>query len=313
MATQFQKKRALGGGASSGGDPGVSVGPGAGASAAPGATGGAQPGNQSSPGYVNFSRILDLNRGAAQGMADKLVGQVQKQGADASSAVQGANTGFGEKVAAGTQSYSPGIQARSWDPNNPEVSSKDLYAQAGAMAAKAKQGYAGPADWNAAGYDTKALSKQAQEAQDAANNLNTAGGRAALLRQGATGTYTAGGASLDAALSGAALGNRGAELSKQYGNLSQQLVDYQAAGGKAVTAAQATSADAARQYDAAAASILQRAQGTESIEQKNAARQQEEMDRIRAGAQETERQRREKEARRIYGNKQLFRVPGYGP
>lgn len=197
---------------------------------------------QASPGYVNFSRLLAVNQGGAQRMANNLAGKVQQQGQQAQGAIQGAQQGFQGQVQAGTLQHQEVAR-----PSN-TANSQSLYAQAGALAENAKKGYSGPKDWKAAGYDTTALSSQAKGAQDAAHNLTTAGGRGALLREGVQGPYSAGMSTLDAALSGAALGSRGRDLSALYGGLSQQLVDAQRQGDTLVGKATEDSAAAAAQY-----------------------------------------------------------------
>lgn len=234
------KKRPLGGG----GAPAAA----GGASPGPGASPAGQPAGGASPGYVNFSRLLAVNQGGAQRMADTLAGQVQQKGQEAASQIKGAQEGFQGKVQAGTLNY----QAPSFQRTQGADPSADLYRTAGALSAQAKQGYSGPKDWSAAGYDTVAMAGSAKAAQDAAKGLTTAGGRGAMLRAQARGPYTTGMSSLDAALSGAALGSRGADLASTYGNLSQQLADYQKAGGGAVDAATTASNAAASQYGAEA-------------------------------------------------------------
>lgn len=247
------KKRPLGGG----GAPAAA----GRASPGPGATPAGQPAGGASPGYVNFSRLLAVNQGGAQRMADSLVGQVQQKGQEAANQIQGARQDFQGKVQAGTLNYQApgpapqqvgGMAGRARDAQGGGVS-PELYRTAGALSAQAKQGYTGPKDWNAAGYDTVAMQGAARGAADAAKNLTTAGGRGAMLRAQAQGPYTAGMSSLDAALSGAALGSRGEELSALYSNLGQQLTDYQNEGGAAVEAATTASNAAASQYGTDAA------------------------------------------------------------
>jgi hypothetical protein len=225
------KKRPLGGG---------SVPSAPGGAAAPAAPAG-QP---AAPGYVNFSRLLAVNQGGAQKMADNLAGQVQQKGQAAAGQLEGAKAGFQGKVQSGTHQY----QAPNHTSTPGSAPSADLYRTAGAMKEQAARGYGGPKDWTAAGYDVAGMSGAARAAQDSAKSLTTSGGRGAMLRAGASGPYSAGMSALDAGLSGAALGNRGQELSQLYGGLSQQLVDYQRQGGDAVEAATTQSNDAARQY-----------------------------------------------------------------
>src|ERR1041384_5617945 len=119
-------------------------------------------GQQSSPGYVNFSRLLSVNQGGAQRMADNLAGQVQQKGSEAQSQIQGARQNFQNQVQAGTQRYTAPAAGSGG------TTSASLYAQAGALSAQAKNGYSGPKDWTAAGYDTVAMAGKAKEAQQAA-------------------------------------------------------------------------------------------------------------------------------------------------
>lgn len=230
------KKRALGGGGSAPAAPGAATGASAGG-AAPSAKPAA-----AAPGYVNFSRLLAVNQGGAQRMADTLVSGAQQKGQAAQKQIDDAKAGFNAKVEAGTQKYAA--------PTTPGATSGDIYTQAGALSAKAKQGYAGPKDWSGAGYDTVKLAGTAKEASEAAKGLTTAGGRGAALRAQAGGPYSAGMSALDSGLSGAALGNRGQELVALYGGLSQRLIDYQKEGGAAVDAATAASNEAMAKYGA---------------------------------------------------------------
>lgn len=230
------RKRSMGGGGSTPSPTG-----------APGASAGAAPAGQpSDPGYVNFSRLLAVNQGGAQRMADKLATNAQQKGQQATGAIDTAKAGVDQKVQAGTLSYekaAPQALGNGADPS--------AYREAGRISGvRAAQGYTGPKDWTAAGYDETALSKQAREASDAAKGLTTAGGRGAELRKMAGGPYSAGMSALDAGLSGAALGDRGQSLAATYGGLSQKLIDYQTATGSAIKAATASSQDAAAKYGA---------------------------------------------------------------
>lgn len=226
--TTPQKKRAAGGTA-----------PGAG----PGVDGTAAPVAPSTPGFVDFGRILAANQPGAQRMAQGLTGKAEQAGQQASAAIDSARTGFQGKVQSGTLQYQPTTLQRTSGP-----ASADLYRTAGAMQSQASRGYAGPKDWSAAGYDTAALATQAAKAQDTAKRLTSAGGRGAMLRETAGGSYSTGMSTLDSALAGAAMGNRGSELAELYGNLSQRLIDYQKQGGEAVGQATTTSNEAAQRY-----------------------------------------------------------------
>jgi hypothetical protein len=196
-----------------------------------------RPQGQASPGYVSYSRILDANRPGAKRMADQLAGNVQQQGQQAQQSIQQAGQQFSDKVKGGTLSYSNPLNVG----RGAAAAQGGGYAQAGAQvglqANATNREYKGPKDWAGAGIDTGALSTQAARAGDAAQGLTSMGGRAAQLREQARGPYSAGMSTLDAALAGSGLGGRGQDLASMYGNLSQQLIDRQTAGGKEVAGA----------------------------------------------------------------------------
>lgn len=231
------KKRTLGGGAAS-----TPSGGGGSTAPAPASTGGSA---SAGPGYVNFSRLLSVNQGGAQKMADRMAGQVQQQGQAASTAIQNASQKVGNAAQSGTLQYEKAT-VQQGDEANPNA-----YREAGRVAGMmAGRGYQGPKDWAAAGVDTAGLASQAAEASQAAKNLATAGGRGAALRAQARGPYTAGMSAMDSALTGAALGTRGTDLAALYGGLSQQLVDARVASDAQIAAAQAASQQAGKQYSA---------------------------------------------------------------
>ena len=219
------RKRQLGGAAGGGGATSPSGGP---------STAGA-----STPGFVDFGRILSANQQGAQQMAGGLASKVGQQGQQATNAIDSAHQGFQSQVAAGTNNYSrPVVGAGSTS----TASLSDQYRQAGAVAtAAADHGYTGPKDWVGGKIDVPGLTTQAVQAGDAAHNLTSAGGVASLLREQVQGPYSAGMAGLDAALAGAAGGSQFRSLSDMYGGLSQRLADYQTADGQLVTDATATS------------------------------------------------------------------------
>jgi hypothetical protein len=204
----------------------------------------AQPKKQAAqtPGFVNFSRILDANRPGAQRMADQLAGQVQQQGDKVEKDIAGAEQTFGQQVQQGTNTYNGGMGPGSANATG------DQFRAAGAAAAGAAVGYKGPKDWKGAGINTEALSTGAVQAGDAARQLTSAGGRAALLGQGRAGPYGAGMSALDSALSGAALGGRAQQLATQYGGLSDKLAQAQRAGGQQVEQAVTASGKADELY-----------------------------------------------------------------
>jgi hypothetical protein len=209
-----------------------------------------RPQGQASPGYVSYSRILDANRPGAKRMADQLAGNVAQQGQQAQQNIQQAGQQFSDKVKAGTLSYSNPLNVT----RGTSAAAGQGYAQAGAQlglqANANRREYQGPKDWAGAGINTQGLATQAAQAGAAAQGLTSMGGRAAQLRQQARGPYGAGMSSLDAALAGSGLGGRGQELSAMYGNLSQQLIDRQAASSKEVQGAQDASNAAYGAYEA---------------------------------------------------------------
>lgn len=215
---------------------------------------------QVAPGYVPYSRILDANRPGAKRMADQLAGNVQQQGQQAQGAIQQAGQQFTDKVKAGTLTYSNPLNST----RGTAAAAGQGYAQAGAaigqQANANRREYQGPKDWAGAGINTQGLATQAAQAGAAAQGLTSMGGRAAQLRQQARGPYGAGMSSLDAALAGSGLGGRGQELSSMYGNLSQQLIDRQAASGREVQGAQGASNAAYGAYEADVARWNQAAQ-----------------------------------------------------
>lgn len=218
---------------------------------------------------MNFSRILSANQPGAQAMASSLTGKVEQQGQQATSAIDNASSDFKGKVNAGRVQYQQ--QAVTGGHQGTAPTSADIYRAAGAASVAAQRGYSGPKDWKGAGIDTVALSGQAAEAQQAAQNLTTAGGRAAMLREGAGGGYSAGMSAMDSALAGAAMGSRGSDLASLYGGLSQRLIDAQAPASGLVTQATADSAAAQQQYEADAKALNQSASEQQQAEEAAAA------------------------------------------
>lgn len=207
---------------------------------------------------MGVQQVLAANRMGAQQMGQRLAGQVQQQGQAAQQAIQGAQQTFAAKVAGGTATYAP-AQAPMPAPNAAGAGDFTEVAlmRQGAAAAGGKAGatYTGPKDWAEAGVDVAGVTSQAAKAQDDARALGSMGGRAALLRRGASGPYNSGMASLDAYLSGQGMGAEGAQASSAFSNLSQLLAEARGGSGKLVDQAVATTKDAAGRYGADAARI----------------------------------------------------------
>jgi hypothetical protein len=228
--TDPKKSRALGSGP-------TGTAPGAGTSAP--AAGGAAPApaapQKQGTGFVNLSSILEANRAGAQKMGQQLNSQVATQGQQAQAGITQAKDTFNTQVSAATPKFNPA------DATNRE-----------AMTTGRVAGYAGPKTWEEAGIKAEqvgTLTTNAARAQDAAQALTSQGGRAALLREQNPG-LTAGGASMDAFLSGAGGGQALRDTSAQYSNLSAMLAEARGEAPAAVKEAERVAADTAQQYGA---------------------------------------------------------------
>lgn len=181
-------------------------------------------------------------------MADTLAQGVEQRGQQASQAISTTQQQVGDKVKAGTLQYTPSYNITRGPAMAGGAGGQSPYFQAGQMAGPNRTGYLGPKSWEEAGVDVGALTTQAREAGDAATNLTTQGGRGAMLRERAGSGYSTGMSTLDSALAGAALGTRDDALAARYGNLSQRLIDAQAATEEQVKEAIAASDKAYKDF-----------------------------------------------------------------
>lgn len=206
--------------------PGV-VPPVAGQASAPGPVAQQQP-QQSR--FVNFSRYLDANRSGAQSTAQKISGDISKQGQQVGSDLSNAQQQFGQAVQSGSQAYTAG---RSMDD----------------VRAGAAKGYSGPnaladnADWTQ-------QQERARRAQDSANATASTGGLGAVLQEQNRGAYSGGNRRLDTALTGHVGADQFADARAKYGSMSDALNKANEASAKTADAARAATADAQGKYSA---------------------------------------------------------------
>lgn len=255
MAQTDPRKRALGGGAAT--STSAQAQPAAApqqpqkaqAPAQPPAT--PQAAQQQTPGtgFVNLQRVLQANRAGSQQLGQQLGQRVQQQGQQAQQAIQAGQGAYTAALAAKADAYryNPAADATLnqsiTDDMRGDARLTLLQQQNNRALELADRDFVAPKDWDAAGVDTAALSKQAIAAEDSAKALGTAGGRAALLRE-TNPNLTAGGASLDAFLAGAGMGNAAQESVASFGSLSDMLKAGREAGQagykQAVTESEAT-------------------------------------------------------------------------
>lgn len=256
------RKRAAGGPvAAASATPGAAM-PGA---PAPGAAPAAQP-QQAGTGFVNLQRVLEANRGAAQSMGDSLAGRVQQAGQAGQQA-----------IAQGQQQ----MQARTTEATLQYDAAKA--PDKGAATSLAATAYQGPKGWEEAGVDVANAARLATAGADAANAVTTAGGRAALIRQGASGPLSSGGVALDSYLAGEGLGARAQLLQASFGSLAEQLAQARGGAGAMYEGGRAATEAAAGQYGQLARDFEGRA-AADAARRAAAAR--------RATAEERERARR---------------------
>jgi hypothetical protein len=161
----------------------------------------AQPARSGS-GFVGFDRYLQANRQGAQNMATTVGDAVEKSGQEAVGALQGGTDTFAAK--------SQGVGTGGAPPTT----------------------YTGPKTWEEAGVDVGDVTKKVVDASGKVSSLGTPGGVASLLKESYNGPTTAGGSALDAALTGAAGGQRFQQLNTAYGDLTQRLLDASGGAGK---------------------------------------------------------------------------------
>lgn len=205
--------------------------------------GASAPGQGERPGqFVNLQRYMDANAGQAKTMADKLAGGVEAAGRSASGMPtfrpDSRGQALGERAPgqdgpaplAGGQKFAPGAQQSRPGmappgPPAPGSAAPDWRKSDPQMVAPPSQ------DALAAKYDAT------DAAQDQARMLGTAGGRQELLTN-AYGKTSQGESDLDNFLAGQASGGRFERLAKQYGGLTQEMMDQDARYGASYRADQ---------------------------------------------------------------------------
>lgn len=168
-------------------------------------------------GWVNFQRVLELNKPQAQAMGQKVAQDVGGQAQNALQPLQKAQATFKQQVGAQQLPEPEGIaaQAAGGDP-------KGAYARAGQAAAQAKAGYQGPSTLADVGADPASIGKGLNAAAGRVASIGSTGGLASAL-QGLYGRTSMGGGALDAALAGAGGANELAAVRGEYGDLAQRL------------------------------------------------------------------------------------------
>lgn len=155
-------------------------------------------------GFINLADWSRANEGAANSLAGKLAGDVQRQGQDAQRGVGTLSRAFGEGADDATLRY-----------EDPEGLERADYLS--------REGYNGPRSLSDVG-DFDAVLNRADAAERAASRVGDYYGRQAQLQglYGQTGAYTPGQQRLDSALAGVAGASRFADLQSQWGNLYGQ-------------------------------------------------------------------------------------------
>jgi hypothetical protein len=251
MADLLQRRRQIGGGASSAAPGAAPAGAPAQPAAAPQAP--VQP-QQRGSGFVSFDRYLAANQQGAQAMAQQLGTQVGAAGEAATTAINRGQDAFAQKSQAATLAYNPQQQG----------------LDSAKAAELAKTGYKGPKDWGEAGVDVTGLTKQTMAAQAKAAALTSTGGVASLLRESYnTPAYTAGAVGLDAALAGAAGGQRFQQLNSIYGDLGAKLTAARGTSTGVYDASMAATKDAAAKYGALAPQLAAREQAAAAQAQRD--------------------------------------------
>lgn len=184
---------------------------------------------QQGSGFVGFDRYFQANQEGAQAMAKRVGDTVEQRAQTGAGAIQGATDTFNSKS-----------QGLTYDPKKAPTAD-DAQKLAGTT-------YTGPKDWAEAGVDTGAVQEKVNAGQAAVAGLGSAGGLASLLREGYRAPVAAGASMLDAALTGAAGGDRFSKLQAQFGDLEKHLTDTRAADGKVFDANLAATKEAAAKY-----------------------------------------------------------------
>jgi hypothetical protein len=192
---------------------------------------------QRGTGFVNLTDWLGLNKGAAQGMADSLSGDVNHLGQAYNGAEQGAMGTFNNALAA----------------NRLQVPQGQLTAEQAAQVGA--ETYNGPAGLD--GGTVAGLYGKAAAAQNAASVTDSNEGRQALLAKH-YGSTTWGGGALDAALAGAGDARGGMSGARgAYSRLISNLQGVQDYAAQKATAAKDSFNKGAAKYGAMAPGLQQ--------------------------------------------------------
>lgn len=231
----------------------------------PGGTGNTLPTTPGSAGagegkYVNFERILNANRDAAEQAAGNVTGQVDAEGQGAYNGINAAYTQFANDSAAGTQhfgtenpSYMSGATYNGLSygaTSGPEVAPGYNISPEDAKK-YAQQTYSGPSSLMDAQYGFSDLEKQAQTAQDDAGALKdrTGAGLETLLRKYNKGPISNGDVRTDAALMGYVGAPQFDAMADKWGGLEQHLTNVTDATAGMATEGQKISDDTAHRYE----------------------------------------------------------------
>lgn len=232
---QLQLQAGVAGGAAPA--PGGAPPPAGGAAApAPSQSAGQAPGR-----YVNFQNYFNANKDAATASGNKLAGGIEAQGQGVQADLAKRTTAFGAAVDAGAPSRPtiqaptaaavagpPAAPAQAGATQTPIGSAPGPVGYSAALAATPAK-YTGPNSMGeASGWDE--LVGKANRTASEAKQTGTAGGVQALLQQQQKGQpYTQGQSKFDAALTGAASGDRFAKLREQFSGLGKAASDANAA------------------------------------------------------------------------------------
>lgn len=196
---------------------------------------------QRGSGFIGLDMYLEANRAKAGAMADELASSVASKGA------------LAEKELADVQRlFAEGLQAGQLGFDEKDLTAEEARRRAGIT-------YSGPTGLGEVKGYSEARQK-AEEAERQAQGLTSLYGRQAALQEkyGQGGGYTAGQQRFDAALSGAAGGQRFDELKSKYGSLSSAFdTAAKTAQGEAQGAIKSTQ-EAAGKYEALAPTLQQR-------------------------------------------------------
>lgn len=215
-----------------------------------------QPGSSGASRFVNFDRVLGANLPGATGMAQKTLTETAERGTKAQSGVKKLGEGFGQKVKAGTQTYSgtpigqtgnqayEGFKLMNTDPMQGVDPNAGTVSLAEAQQ-RATQGYTGPemSEFFAAP-EYAQTQKDVQKASEAAKALGSETGLEALLNELYGTAGGTGGSRLDMALAKVAGGSAFDETKQRFSGLDSLLTGAARQAQQQVTKGQTTSSDA---------------------------------------------------------------------